>query len=447
MKLKYILLASLMLLGTVMAQSWNTRYPANVRYIAGGYTNSRPFFSTLNAALNDVKPYATADNPYVFWLDSDTLQIADWDSIYNEGLAMRDSVYQYYVATGKIKWAGFDIDTTYGGRGGTSVKNIGSPSTQTSNYSFWRWDSAGLPLADWQQRIAQNWIRNDSLINARTLFSQVDPIYFSTSGDTLYIDLPAHIFDIDSFYSVFDTTTYIRTTGSQSRTGTLTISAGGVITFGAAAGPLDAGKLILPAYASTTPRAIWADGTYIFYRTGGKDLAAAVIDTTGQDHLEMSDIVTWDNLNDALIDSIIYLIKQPHIFLEDAAYTPNVTGAGTYVRINPKFTETEKYRMTVADDSVTIVTGAAGDYVVRIAFTLQNAAADDFTLQIRKNNVSQHSTRFTGAGASEYITVATWAYLDDLVAGDDISFYITNTVDADDPVMTNIIIFMDRQHE
>lgn len=443
MNLKTILLSTLLFTGMVLGQTWSTRYPANVRYIAGGYSDSRPYFSTLNAALNDVKPYATSDNPYVFWLMSDTLQIADWDSVYNDGLSMSDSIYTHYVSAGKIKWAGFDIDTSKGGRGGSSVLNLESMAATTPYFNIARWDSSGLALSAWQEQLTTALLKIDSLFNSRTLFSNISPTYFSISGDSLLFTMPTHIFDPDTFYTNdFDSTTYVRTTGDQYITGNKHYA--GTLDFEPVLGP--SGVLILPSGYSNEPRAIFSDGSWIYSRQSGVTYALAMLDSTSK-ALKLANSIEYSAFTQATIDSILYLIKQPHVNLHDATYTPAIAVASTYVKFAPGFTTGEAYRTTVAGDTITVASGADGDYMLYFTMTVNSAATDDYTLQIRKNNTAVHSLRFTGAGAAEYITVSTFYYFDDLVAGDDISLYITNTVDADDPVCTNIALRFKREHQ
>lgn len=435
--LKYFILSALILISAAdIFGQLATRYPTNVRYIGGGYIDKRPQFSTLEAALNDVKAYATVNNPYVFWVSSDTIQIADWDSVFTEsGLTMKDSIDVYYVAEGKIKWAGFG----FGGGGGTGTAVIPTQTQTTAHYGYHNWDQDNSSLALWLRYLAQSIDSVDQHI--WDLIVYTDSAYLYIDNDTLKFRTSA----LSAFGARPDTTLIVYKAGTQTINGNKTYSGESDFT----------GSMRIPNgnNKTSTSRILWAASNNLYWShagTAGDSGQVAMLNTSGTyaGQLRHSNSVGYQNLVSTLLDSIHYWIKQPHTFLEEASYTPNVTGAGTYVKWTPTFTETEKFRITVAGDSITIPTAAdAGDYVVRVAFTLQNAAADDFTLQIRKNNVSIHSTRFTGAGASEYITVATWAYLDDLVAGDDISFYITNTVDADDPVMTGIVIYMDRQHE
>ena len=302
MKIKTLILGALLLVAPLIQAQFYTYYPTNTRYIGGGYTNKAPFFKTLNTALNDVKPYATSDNPYTFWLMSDTSFIADWDSIYNQGMNMSDSIYTYYVRTGKIKWAGFDIDTTKGGRGGSPSTSISSMNGSTTHYSLVKWTNSGLPLATWQIQLSEDINDIDSILYARTLFGKIDPKYFTIHGDTLYITLPSHMFVADDFYTDdFDSTTYVRTFGNQSIYNTKTIY--GTLGFYAGGGPVAAGKLLLPSASQTTPRAIWADGNYLYYYAGAKVITIAAKDSAAGTLLDAY-IISWNNLTTAVRDSI-----------------------------------------------------------------------------------------------------------------------------------------------
>lgn len=431
--LKYLALIGLLLIGfTNTDAQLKTRFATNVRYIAGGYIDQRPLFSTLETALNDVLPYATVNNPYVFWIDSDTLQIADWDSVFTgSGLTMKDSIDVYYVAQGKIKWAGFG----FGGSGSGGGEIIPTQSQTTTHYDYPNWDKNNGALSAWIRYLAQTTDSIDQHIYDLIVYS--DSLWLYIENDTLKFRSSG----LSAYGARPDTTLIVYKAGTQTINGNKTYSGESIFT----------GSIRIPSGNNklSTSRILWSAGDNIYFSgsgaVGDSSQLAEVSTSTG---LLRNTVVGYGNLVSTIKDSIKYWIKQPHAFLEEAAYTPNVTGGGVYVKWTPTFAQSELYRLTVAGDTITVPNAAAaGDYVVRIAFTLQNAAADDFTLQIRKNNVAVHTTRFTGAGASEYITVATWDYLDDLASGDDISFYITNTVDADDPVMTKIVIYMDRQHE
>ena len=136
--LKYLLLGLFLTVSGVTEAQFGTRFPTNVRYIGGGYINQRPFFNTLRAALNDVKATASVTNPYTFWIASDTTFIADWDSVYNHGRTMSDSITVNYVATGKIKWMGLNTVTTIHFTVSDSTGFI----TGATDYDNLRWEAA-----------------------------------------------------------------------------------------------------------------------------------------------------------------------------------------------------------------------------------------------------------------------------------------------------------------
>ena len=140
MKLRDLLkIGAILLLLTSVGNAQKLRFPTNVRYIGGNYIDKSPQFSTLEAALNNVKPYATAVNPYLFWVDSDSLWISDWDSVFTEsGLTMKDSIDLYYVSTGKIKWAGIAQGGT-GGSGGGTILTLVLPDRSTIHYYLPTW--------------------------------------------------------------------------------------------------------------------------------------------------------------------------------------------------------------------------------------------------------------------------------------------------------------------
>jgi hypothetical protein len=134
-----------------------------------------------------------------------------------------------------------------------------------------------------------------------------------------------------------------------------------------------------------------------------------------------------------------------HCFLDNSAdYTPAVT-QNVYKKIQPTFTTVEADYMTVAGDTITITT--AGDYYFVFNATIRGGAGEDFTTQIRKNNVSVKSVRQSTSGATSYFTYTVIWYFYGLVAGDDISLWITNTNSNDDPTISSQNIYMKKEHE
>ena len=411
------------------------KFPTNIRYIGGGFNNVRPFFKTLETALNDVKAVATVSNPYGFWIASDTLWIADWDSVFTaSGLTMKDSIDVYYVSTGKIKWMPFGFGGT-GGSGGTSTIIV--QDDITLHYDWPTWDQTNLALPLWQRNEGVAMDSADEEVWRLIVYTET-PLYIE--NDTLKIDTTGLQGADGAAGWQPDTTTVVRTTGNQSIAGNKTLTGVSSVT----------GTLQLPATDVTpsTARALWGSATRLYYSGSGAvdDTSEVVFIDYDTRYAEQDTFIVWGNLSSDVQDSINAWkgVGTPHGFLDAASDTPAVT-QNVYTKITPTFS-TDLAGLTSAGDSVTVSAGADGDYYMSVVFTNQNAATDDFTLQIRKNNTSIHSVRFTGAGASAFVAVSTMHY-EELVAGDDLSLYITNTANGNDPVITEIDWFIYRVHE
>lgn len=203
--LKYLLFGAIIAFAPIL-EAQKLYFPTNVRYIGGGYINKAPYFRTLEAALNHVKPFATSENPYGFWVDSDTLWIADWDSVFTEsGLTMKDSIDIYYVAEGKIKWMPFGFGGT-GGGGGTIIQQ----DTETFHYEYPNWNQYNIALPIWQRRMG-------------TALDSIDQHIFDLivyTGECLYIENDTLKIDVACLEAliatqIIDTATYLRTSGNQ----------------------------------------------------------------------------------------------------------------------------------------------------------------------------------------------------------------------------------------
>lgn len=134
-----------------------------------------------------------------------------------------------------------------------------------------------------------------------------------------------------------------------------------------------------------------------------------------------------------------------HAFLyKSATYTPAVT-QNVYTKITPTFTIPETSYITAAGDSLTIQT--SGDYYFLWTFQVTGTNTSDFDFQVRKNNVSVQSAAQTTTGAGNYHSISVMWYFQDLVAGDDISFYVTNTTNGDDPTIRNQSLYLRKEHD
>ena len=129
------------------------------------------------------------------------------------------------------------------------------------------------------------------------------------------------------------------------------------------------------------------------------------------------------------------------------SYTPTIT-KDVYLKIAPTMATLEADYVTFAGDTATIIN--PGDYF--IMYTARHSAAnanDVWEVQLRKNavdsEVSQFIYRTTAAGLSD--TKTYFWYLKNLVAGDDLSFWITNLTASRNPTFVDIKIFIEQKPE
>jgi hypothetical protein len=258
MKIKRILLLAFLFIIPLKAQ-FSERPPTNVRYIAGGYVNKSPFFKTLDAALNDVKTKASISDPYVFWIAGDTIKIADWDSIYTGSLlSIRDSINIYYVAMGKIKWAGFGFGS--GSYSGGTTASLFTPTAHTTHYSYPTY-TTGLPPAYDSIRVKDYAIDQDIW----DLIVYTDSKFLIIENDTLKFDLNNLQDTLNSQnlfgWTPYDTTTIVRTTGNQDIDGKKTFHSGIEV--------YDTGYVRLYNYNPGLTRVIYGDADSVYYSANG----------------------------------------------------------------------------------------------------------------------------------------------------------------------------------
>jgi len=288
-KLKYAIFAALILfaLPTETTAQFFGKYPTNVRYLAGGLNNKRPYFKHLNAILNDVKALATSDNPYVFWLLSDSLQVADWDSVYNEGLSMIDSINNHYVAEGKIKWGGFGT----GGSGG-GVTSLTPPDGLTTHYDLWKWTQSNL--TSFYTRISLN---QDSIdLKLWELIVYTDSTYLYIENDTLKLRTASINSLLD--HDRPDTTLTVYLAEDNTLSGDNTFSGDNNVT----------GSLRIPDGNNDTgvSRVFWSATNKPYYSGSGAagDSSEFLLISTDDGGLRNDSLITWWNLNSTVRDSM-----------------------------------------------------------------------------------------------------------------------------------------------
>lgn len=290
-KLKYLFLGITLLFAVPTFGQLYIKYPSHVRLVGGGYNNSRPHFKTLEAALNDVKSLATAQNPYTFWIMSDSLYIADWDSIFTaSGLTMKDSIDNYYVATGKIKWAGFG----QGGGGSGGGTSIPIQTETTAHYDYPNWDQNSGILSQWIQYLAQGIDSIDQHIYDLIVYTGAN---LTIENDTLKIDLTNLTSDLD-LATRPDTTIISYKSADETLSGDKTMSGDNQVT----------GSWRLPT-ANNNPavsRIIWSASNRPYWSGSGAvgDSLQFVMKKTGDSDLELDTLISWTNIKPAVKDSI-----------------------------------------------------------------------------------------------------------------------------------------------
>lgn len=262
-RLGLALFAGLLMFGSADAQK--LQFPTKVRFIAGGYVNKAPYFSTLEAALNDVLPVASASDPYVFWVESDTIRIADWDSVFtSSGLTMKDSIDFHYVATGKIKWGGFGFG------GGGSIGEGGFvplQDTETEHYGYPNWDQTNTSFSLWLRQQGKALDSIDQHIFDLIVYLEENGC-MSIVNDTLVIDYDCLGDSIGAASSPWpsnlDTTRFIVTDIARTMAALLTNSVGFTVSSN---GYIQHGV----NNSTSKPRVIWVTGSKFHASLTGSD--------------------------------------------------------------------------------------------------------------------------------------------------------------------------------
>ena len=159
--------------------------------------------------------------------------------------------------------------------------------------------------------------------------------------------------------------------------------------------------------------------------------------------------LTTDPITITLPATVRYIF--PHFVgsADAITYTPTVT-KDVYTKLVPSMTAKEADGITFAADSLTIVT--PGDYRFDISVRFSGANQNDiWQIKIYKNTAAmdlsagRFITRTTAASLSDAKTYF-W-YLLDLVAGDDISFRMTNLTATRNPTIQDFKILCEMRPE
>ena len=109
---------------------------------------------------------------------------------------------------------------------------------------------------------------------------------------------------------------------------------------------------------------------------------------------------------------------------------------------NDLFTVQDADDITIAGDSMTV--GVDGDYIINWSLSFSGGPSDVFQIAVYKNAVIESVKMSRKTSNADTGNMGLPAYVENLVAGDDLSFYIRNTGDNDDAtvVASSVIIHM-----
>jgi hypothetical protein len=145
------------------------------------------------------------------------------------------------------------------------------------------------------------------------------------------------------------------------------------------------------------------------------------------------------------IGDITYGFTHAAAYAENISYTPNLT-QNVYTKLLPSFTISEATNITIAGDSMTIIT--PGDYLILFTITLSGANGDDFRIKLYKNNAItgiNGSNHITTTGAPNYTSLSYFWYSISLVLNDKLSFRMTNTTNNGDPTISDIKFYIEKK--
>lgn len=114
-----------------------------------------------------------------------------------------------------------------------------------------------------------------------------------------------------------------------------------------------------------------------------------------------------------------------------------ITNAGSDL-----FTVQDADDITIAGDSITIEID--GDYIINWSLSFSGSTLDVYEIAIYKNAAKETVSMSRSTSQTDVGNMGLPVYIENLVAGDDLSFYIRNTGDNDDPtlVSSSVVIHM-----
>jgi hypothetical protein len=189
-------------------------------------------------------------------------------------------------------------------------------------------------------------------------------------------------------------------------------------------------------------------GAIVLGSTGGRSLSLSDdnnVVSIASDSVYIAGDKTVINGDLTVTGQIKYDFIHMVAYLTGATYTPNVS-TNTPFKLVPGMTVTENDGLTIAGDSITIIT--PGDYKLDIV-GVSTAESANWKLTVRKNGTlftSGHCA-WTSTGSTIYDNFSWFYYFPSLAAGDDISFYITNETGSNDPTFRALKYYIEMKPE
>jgi len=147
-------------------------------------------------------------------------------------------------------------------------------------------------------------------------------------------------------------------------------------------------------------------------------------------------------------NDLSYELRHAYMDFQDSSEVVNVSqNVYSYITNDNKtlFTTIEASNITESGDTLTIIT--PGDYIIMFSFEVENSSVGDrYRIGIFKNNIKVFSIGQKFPSASDTKIISGFYYFENLVAGDDISFRVTNTVDNDDPTFVTGTVYFRKEH-
>jgi hypothetical protein len=145
-----------------------------------------------------------------------------------------------------------------------------------------------------------------------------------------------------------------------------------------------------------------------------------------------------------IVDDVKWTFRHAFLRYDTTAYVPAVA-QNVYTTLTPGFTTIDNDSITVAADTITILT--PGDYYSLATFSVSGGNNDNFVFALYKNGVIVNRKLVTTRGAGNDIPVSMQNYIVGATRNTGLSLRVTNTTDNDDPTLNGIAWYLEKKPE